>query len=83
MKDFYKKQIELHEQAALYWMAQAAKNMQEGDRATYALALAMDNAAQLQEWLARAENNDVNLDFAAMYKKCLENAKKEVEKDNE
>lgn len=72
----------------LYWMANAAKEMKEGDGAmahhalTNALRYAFDLSRYQQTVKAMNGFGELDLDFAKIYADCMLEAKAQIEEEN-
>lgn len=77
------KNIERHTESVLYYMAQAAKAIQQGESPVSWLCNATQDAADLKVCYTRADDLDIYdvLDFKSIYKKALGKARAEVEND--
>lgn len=88
MNDFTKnltiKNIERNTKQVLYYMAQAAKAMQEGESPVRWLACAIEYGADLKVDYAKADSLDISdtMDFKQVYADALERARAEMENDD-
>lgn len=88
MKEYQRKStvdnINRNTKNVLYYMARAAKAMQQGEDPVIWLAQAVNYGADLKVNYAKASDLDIDaiIDFETIYKKALKQARAEVENDD-
>lgn len=88
MKEFTKnltlKNIERNTKNVLYYLAQAAKCMQQGESPVRWLAGAIEYGADLKENYAKADDLEIHdtIDFKKIYTSALEQTREEIENDD-
>lgn len=67
----------------LYYMGKTSERLQQGETPVLYLGEIVKHAANLQTYYSRADDLEIweSLDFVEIYKKALEQAKQEIEKD--